>query len=209
VKNGIFSAIWGDSQGWTELNLSLNGQLGQDEIKGDFVLDAKADNAFQKCDHRSNFSWTARKVSLEEARPYLSIYERIGMGDSIQLIKSVELAEVGANVTDCKSLSLMPLSKPSVFKKGTKQIGYTVQIDLEAAILIQQLSISIEGPVGGGGTNTACTDYAMMMGRLVPSIITGFMSRSENAPYPPGTYKFLITINNSPGPSYTETFQIK
>jgi hypothetical protein len=205
VRDGAFKAIYRGHRPFSFVDYVMTGKKTPEGMAGD--LEFSANDPAKGCDVRTAWTWTAHKASLEEAKPHLSVPERVQMGESIPVLKGVAMGRVPGG--DCQKGAFEPGAKPYVYPAGVREVAYRIQFNPEGASFLRSSRGIIKGPIGGGTTTTSCTTYAIIMGNPAPSATTTIVRRTDKAPFQPGAYKLEVSLGESSAPSATVSFTVK
>jgi hypothetical protein len=205
VKGGAFKAVYRGNRPFKLVDYVMTGKKTPEGMAGD--LELTANEPAKGCDVRMAWTWTAHRGSLEEAKPHLSLPERIQAGESIPVLKGVSMGRVPGG--DCQKGPFEPGTKPYVYPAGVREVAYRIQFNPEGASFLRSSRASIKGPIGGGTTTTSCTTYAIIMGNPAPSATTTIVRRTDKAPFPAGAYKLEVYLGEAGAPSATVSFTVK
>jgi hypothetical protein len=208
LKDGAFRAAGSPTESLLKVTGAVSGRLSGGQFDGRFEYAAKGDSAFLKnCDYKIASEWTAHKAAPEEAKPLLSVHERIALGENVPMIRKVEFGSVAGN--ECGKQPFVPAAKPYQYPSPAVHIAYRIEMNPEAAPLVNEVGTEIEPALGSETYRNYCTDMIIDGGRSVPGVITTILRRSDSAPLRPGVYKFKVKVNGETTAAYTESFTVK
>ncbi len=204
-----FTASGTSSEPLLSAEVSIVGKKTGQSFAGQLQYAAVGDSSFlEKCKFQISSGWTARQVPVAEAKARLSIQERVELGESIPLLKKFEFGTIEGN--ECgKAPFVAAAVRPFQLASPATHLAYRIEINPEAAPLVQEVTTNIEPALDSGTRYNTCTDRIQDGMRSVPGVITTVLQRIDGAALRPGKYRFSVRFNHEPAPAYTEAFVVK